>query len=93
MKPPPADSDIMIECPRCGQVLTYADARARQLFPALGSDSELDSVAGLRAMAVVECRCGHTQVDIQQRGSISLAIPRPGKTLGGSSGVDSSVIL
>jgi hypothetical protein len=93
MKPPPADSDILIECPRCGQTLTYADARGLQLYPALGSDGEPDSAAGLRAMAVVECRCGHTQVDIQQRGNITLAIPRPGKTLGGSSGVDASVIL
>ncbi len=83
----------MIECPRCGQALTYADARALQLYPALGSDSDLDSTAALRAMAVAECRCGHTQVVIQQRGTITLAIPRPGKTLGGSSGVDSSVIL
>lgn len=93
MKPPPADSDTLIECSRCAQLLTYADARALPLYPAMGSDGESDSSTGLRAMAVLECRCGFTQVDIQQRGSVALAIPRPGKALGGSSGIDASVIL
>ena len=52
-----------------------------------------ETIGNGRAMAVLECRCGFTQVDIQQRGSVILAIPRPGKALGGSSGIDASVIL
>jgi len=90
MKPPPAHSDPMIECPLCGQVLTYGDARAATLYDVIGGG---DGVAALRATAVVECRCGRTSVGIQQRGSMLLAVPNRGGTLIGSSGMDASVIL
>lgn len=93
MKPPPIDSDTMIECPRCADVLTYGQARALKLYPTMNDGFSSDGPASLQATAVIECRCGHTAVDIQQRGTVVLAIPRPGQALGGSSGTDSSVIL
>jgi hypothetical protein len=80
----------MIECPRCGQTLTYGDARAAALYPVIESN---DEPGALLASAVVECRCGATAVDVQQRGTLLLVIPRPGKTLIGSSGADASVVL
>lgn len=93
MKPPPADSDAMIECPLCGTALAYGDARAARLYP-VTRDASLDEIPGaLIAVARVECRCGRTTVDIQQRGTMKLAVPRPGGMLGGSSGPDASVIL
>ncbi|MHB8575278.1 MAG: hypothetical protein ACYDCQ_08085 [Dehalococcoidia bacterium] len=91
-KPPPADDDPMVECPRCGQVLTYGEARHANLFPTM-SDGDNPGPGALAAMAIVECRCGRTAVDVQQRGSLLLVIPRPGVALGGSSGPDASVIL
>lgn len=90
MKAPPANSDPMIECPLCAQVLTYGDARLATLYPVMGAG---DGVAALRATAIVQCRCGRTAVDIQQRGAMLLALPQRGKTLLGSSGTDASVIL
>lgn len=89
-KPPPVNADLMIECQRCGQVLTYGDARDAALFPVIERG---DQPGALRASAVVECRCGATAVDVQQRGELLLVIPRPGKALIGSSGIDASVIL
>ena len=80
----------MVECPRCGQVLTYGDARGVTLYPTM---SENDGPGALSATAILECRCGRTAVDVQQRGTLLIVIPRPGVTLGGSSGPDSSVIL
>jgi len=91
MKSPPADTALMVECPLCGQVLTYGDARAWQLHPALGD--EFDGPASLQASGVIECRCGRTAVTIEKRGSIKIVIPRAGITLGGSSGPDSSVVI
>ena len=88
----PNDDDPMAECPRCGQVLTYADARGATLYPAAGRGED-DGPGALVATAIVECRCGQTAVDVQQRGSLLLAIPRPGTALGGSSGTDASVII
>ncbi|HZU77024.1 MAG TPA: hypothetical protein VFA70_09690 [Dehalococcoidia bacterium] len=91
MKSPPADGDVMLECPLCGQALTYADARALPLHPAMNDDS--DSPGALRASGVLECRCGRTAVKIEQRGNARIVIPRPGVTLGGAAGPDSSVVL
>jgi hypothetical protein len=91
MKGPPADTDAMVECPLCGQVLTYGDARAISLHPAMNDDAE--SPAALKASGVLECRCGRTAVTIEARGSIRLVIPRAGITLGGTAGPDSSVVL
>lgn len=94
MKPPPADSDVMIECPLCGTSITYGEARAATLYPVTRGDASLDDMPGaLTAVGQVECRCGRTTVDIQQRGSMKLAVPRPGGQLGGTSGPDESVIL
>lgn len=89
-KPPPGDDEPMVECPRCGQVLTYGDARNATLYPTM---SDGDGPGSLAAMAIVECRCGRTAVDVQQRGSLLIVVPRPGVTLGGSSGPDASVVL
>ncbi len=89
-KPPPANADPMIECPRCGQLMTYGDARAASLYPAIDNSEQ---PGALRASAVVECRCGATAVDVQQRGDLLIVIPRPGKELIGGSGTDQSVIL
>jgi hypothetical protein len=90
MKAPPADTDVMIECALCADVLHYGDARAAPMYPVMGGG---DGPGALRATAVVECRCGRTAVYIQQRGEMRLAIPRRGETLAGSSGTDASVIL
>jgi len=93
VKPPPADDETMIECQRCADVLKYGQARAAKLFPAMNDGFSEEGLASLKATAVVECRCGHTAVGVQQRGTIVLVIPRPGQMLGGSSGIDSSVVL
>jgi len=98
MKPPPADSETMVECPLCAGVLTYGDARTAALFPVpRDGDSEANEGAGgvpvLQGTAVIECRCGRTAVDLQQRGNVRLAIPRPGTTLAGTAGPDMSVVL
>lgn len=90
MKQPVADSTPLIECRFCAHVLTYGDARASDRFPAMGY---ADGPGALRAMAVLECRCGRTAVDIQQRGEVLIAIPRSGDTLLGSSGPDASLVL
>ena len=83
----------MVECPRCGQILLYGDARGATLFPALSDGADGNGPGSLVARAIVECRCGRTTVDVQQRGSLLIVIPRPGMTLGSSSGPDSSVII
>jgi hypothetical protein len=84
------DDAALIECRFCGQLLTYGDARAVDRFPALGYE---DGPGSLRSMAVLECRCGRTAVDLQQRGQVLIAIPRSGDTLQGSSGPDASLVL
>jgi hypothetical protein len=71
-------------------VLTYGEARRATLYPIM---SDGDGPGSLAATAIVECRCGRTAVDVQQRGSLLIVIPRPGATLGGSSGPDASVVL
>jgi hypothetical protein len=80
----------MVECPVCGQVLTYGDARALELHPSM---LDADGPGSLTASGVLECRCGRTAVTIEQRGQYRIVIPRPGVTLGGSAGPDSSVVI
>ena len=92
MKQPPADTETIVECPRCADVLSYGQARAVKLYEAMGS-SKTDVPGALVASGVLECRCGQTMVDIQKRGSVVLAIPRPGHELAGGGGIDASVIL
>ncbi len=91
LRPLPADDSVLIECPLCGEPLTYGAARSLTLYPT-GANAD-DSPGALIGVARISCRCGRTNVDVQQRGSIRIAVPQPGDTLGESSGPDASVIF
>ena len=91
LRPPPADDALLIECRLCGEPLTYGAARALMLYPT-GANSD-DSPGALTGLARISCRCGRTNVDVQQRGTMRIAVPQPGDTLGESSGPDASVIF
>jgi hypothetical protein len=91
IRPLPADDAVMIECPLCGEEINYGAARGIMMYPAGVADD--DSPGALRGVARLSCRCGRTNVDIQQRGSMRIALPQPGITLGESSGPDASVIF
>ena len=91
IRPLPADDAVLIECPLCGEEITYATARSLTLYPAGVADD--DGPGALRGVARLSCRCGRSNVDIQQRGNVRIAVPQPGVTLGESSGPDASVIF
>lgn len=88
---PPADDEVMIECPLCGEALTYGAARAATIYPVAADENE--GPGALRGVARLSCRCGRTSVDIQLRGDMRIVVPRPGETLGSSSGPDASVVI
>jgi hypothetical protein len=70
-----------------------ADLRRRPRGGAVPAIDNSEQPGALRASAAVECRCGATAVDVQQRGDLLIVIPRPGRELIGSAGTDQSVIL